>query len=71
MTKLKQILERHGLTVNDVAKKGIPYCSVWQQWTGRRSVGVKAAIRYEELLGIPRWELRPDLWAPPEPQAQD
>ena len=65
MTILQKVFLKYGVSVKEAAKKGIPYCSVWQQWKGRRPVGSQAAVRYEKLLGIPRWELRPDLWDPP------
>ena len=71
MTRLQRVFERYGYTVNGAAQKGIPYCSIWQQWIGRRTVGVKTALRYEKVLGIPRWELRPDLWEPPAGTATD
>lgn len=66
MTVLKQSLEKRGISIREAAKTGIPYCTVWQQCKGLRQVGPKAALRYEQLLGIPRWELRPDLWNKPE-----
>ena len=48
------------------AEKGISYNTIAKHIQGKRNIGVRAALRYEKLLGIPRWELRPDLWDPPE-----
>ena len=62
MTVLKQALDKRGITIRAAARTGIPYCTVWQQCKGLRPVGPKTALRYEKLLGIPRSELRPDLW---------
>lgn len=62
MTRLSEALDKRGIQIKEAAKAGIPYCSIWQQYRGMRPVGAQAAIRYERLLGIPREELRPDLW---------
>ena len=37
-----------------------------QHYTGRRKVTAEQAMKYERVLGIPRSELRPDLWPPTE-----
>lgn len=66
MTILKVALEKRGITIREAARAGIPYCTVWQQCKGMRPVGPHAALRYEAVLGIPRSELRPDLWPPAE-----
>lgn len=62
-----------GLTVMAVSREfGIPYMTIYQHLKGKREVSPAAAIRYEISLGIPRSELRPDLWPPattPESQA--
>ena len=69
MNTLKQALDRRGLSVRAAAKKGVPYCTLYQQYNGRRRVGAVCAVRYEERLGIPRSELRPDLWPPAQASA--
>ncbi|WP_295641348.1 hypothetical protein [uncultured Mailhella sp.] len=47
-------------------ESGIPYITLVQHANNARRVSPAMAVRYEELLGIPRWELRPDLWSGPE-----
>ena len=69
MKNLKEIFRAHGLTASDAAKLGIPYDTIAKHCQGKRTIGVKAALRYEKVLGIPRWELRPDLWEPPTTEA--
>lgn len=66
MTVLKQALNKRGISIREAARMGIPYCTIWQQCKGLRTVGPKTALRYEQILGIPRWELRPDLWNKPK-----
>lgn len=43
---------------------GVPYHNIFKQYKGLRGVGPKSALIYEAVLGIPRSELRPDLWPP-------
>lgn len=64
MNTLQKALDKRGLTPLEAAKKGVPYHNIFKQYQGIRNVGPKAAILYEEVLGIPRSELRPDLWPP-------
>ena len=54
-------------------ESGIPYVTLIQHANNRRKVSSNMALRYEKLLGIPRWELRPDLWDRPEesPKGKD
>lgn len=70
MNVLKEALDRRGLTCPEAARRGVPYHNLIKQYKGTRSVGPKAAILYEKVLGIPRSELRPDLW-PPEETGQE
>lgn len=64
---LGQALEAKGISVNEASKaSGIRYDTIWKHCQGMRGVSAKMAVRYEAKLGIPRSELRPDLW-PPEP----
>lgn len=59
----RQALSERQLTVGEAAKKsGIPYITIHQHFSGARSVSAEMAVTYERLLGIPRSELRPDLW---------
>ncbi len=57
--------------MNDVSKKGIDYSTVRKHFVGTRGIGPRYALLYERLLGIPRSELRPDLWPPNIPRSGD
>lgn len=64
-TLLKKALDMRGLKVGGICREyGIPYNTVYQHVYGKRRMTADAALRYEEKLGIPRSELRPDLWPP-------
>lgn len=67
MNNLKEALERRGLTCALAARLGAPYQTIYKQYKGDRNVGVRSALLYESVLGIPRSELRPDLWPPVSP----
>lgn len=69
MDTLKQVFERHGLTLADAVRLGVPYHALYKQLRGERSVGVVCALRYHKVLGIPLSELRPDIW--PDKTAPD
>ena len=73
MNVLKKKLADMGLTAATASRLyKLPYHALFKQCKGQRTVGVRCAIRYEKVLGIPRWELRPDLWDPPaEAQAEE
>ena len=66
MNILKEALDRRGLTCPEAARRGVPYHNIFKQYKGERGVGVKSALLYEAVLGIPRSELRPDIWPPTE-----
>lgn len=66
MKTIKELFGERGLTMKAAARLGIPYDTISSHFQGKRTIGVKAALRYEALLGIPRWELRPDLWEAPD-----
>ena len=70
MNKLKQIFDERGWTLQDAVCRGVPYVNLYKQLRGERSIGPRSAILYEEKLGIPRSELRPDLWPPKQPSSQ-
>lgn len=63
MNILQEALARKGLTYKEAIRR-VPYHAFFKQWHGKRSIGPKSAILYERVLGIPRSELRPDLWPP-------
>ena len=67
MNKLKEALSRRGIDYKDAIKL-VPYHAFFKQYHGVRGIGPKTAILYERVLGIPRSDLRPDLW-PPEPRS--
>ena len=66
MNTLNQAFQVRGLSCREAAKAGLRYQTVWLHFHGLRNVGVKSALRYEAVLGIPRSELRPDIWPPTE-----
>ena len=62
MNTLKNALEKRGISMCEASRKGIPLTTIVKHCNGNRQLGIKATLRYEALLGIPRSELRPDLW---------
>lgn len=67
MNTLKEALDSRGITPNQASKLGLNYSTVLKTYKGLRSVTPAYAIRYELILGIPRSELRPDMWPPATP----
>lgn len=63
---VRKALDEYGITPSQAHKLGMPYQSVYRQYRGQRRPSGEFALLYEELLGIPREKIRPDLW-PPEP----
>lgn len=62
-TPLNGILRKRGLRIADASRmSGIPYVTIAQHVRGTRGISAVQATKYELLLGIPRSELRPDLW---------
>ena len=51
----------------EASKQGLPYSTVRKHWLGERELGLKSVIRYEQILGIPRSELMPELSRQPSP----
>ena len=64
MENLQDVLNKYGLTCNTASKRGVNYQTLYKQLKGLRTVGAKTAMRYHKILGIPLYELRPDLWPP-------
>ena len=62
----EKYFSRRGALRRASLESGIPYITLVQHANNVRRVSPAMAVRYEELLGIPRWELRPDLWCGPE-----
>ena len=61
----EKYFSRRGALRRASLESGIPYITLVQHANNVRRVSPAMAVRYEELLGIPRWELRPDLWTGP------
>lgn len=68
MKTVKEIFKRYGVTCAECRRRGISYQTAYAHYRGRRKVKPEQALRYEKLMGIPRWELRPDIWEPPHGQ---
>ena len=64
MKSLQDVLRKYGLTCNTASKRGVNYQTLYKQLRGLRPVGAKTAMRYHTMLGIPLYELRPDIWPP-------
>lgn len=62
---LKAAFDKRGLKLKDLLHKdGICYPHATRQYYGLRPVSAEYALKYENIFGIPRYELRPDLWSP-------
>ena len=71
-THLKQALDRRGIPINALSRvEGLDYPYANKHYRGVRKITAEYAIRYERLLGIPRSELRPDLWPPADSEKKD
>jgi transcriptional regulator with XRE-family HTH domain len=65
------ILSRYGLSREDFCDRlglGMPTIRSWMR--GDRKPSVPVCQLAEERLGIPKHELRPDLWQPPPPRTR-
>ena len=63
MNVLQAFLDNNGLTIPKAAREyGIPENTLRQHIKGQRNVSPEMAILYERVFGIPRENLRPDLW---------
>lgn len=61
------VLARYGVAEADVVRLvGITYSAMANWRRGARQPDPHLAITFEQKLNIPRYELRPDLWPPPE-----
>lgn len=76
---MEDVLARYGITRKDLVRAlGVRaetvrlWCSD-QPRPGRKAPtsrpSAKNALAIERLLGVPRWEMRPDLWEPPAARA--
>lgn len=63
---LSAVLKRHRVKPGQlVAACGISWTAYGYWRTGQRRPTPEHVIQAEKALGIPRWELRPDIWEPP------
>lgn len=60
------VIEKAGGVVTVATALGIDHSSV-SKWQQRNRVPHERALALEKLSGIPRHELRPDLWPAPAP----
>jgi transcriptional regulator with XRE-family HTH domain len=64
---LSDVLLRHDLTGEAFAEgAGVSMVTYRAYRRGYRVMSPEVAMRAAEKLGIPRHELRPDLWPPPQ-----
>ena len=65
LSNLKKAMDARNIQpVSLRAQKEIDYSTMLRHYKGLREISGRDAIKYEKLLGIPRSELRPDLWPP-------
>ena len=65
VSPLKKALDARGLPAKVLrGLDGIHYTWALHHYRGDRQISAKHAILYEQALGIPRSELRPDFWPP-------
>lgn len=65
MSLLKDAFDRRGLKCKDLCNKpGLNYTCAYRHYNGMAEISPEYAIKYEDIFGIPRSELRPDLWPP-------
>lgn len=60
---LREFREKNGLSAEDVGRKIGCAESTWRSYeNGNREVDAETAIKIEEVLGIPREDIRADLF---------
>ena len=60
---LEAFRQSNGLTYASLAQlAGLAQSLVYYHCSGKRRISAEMAVHYEKLLGIPRENLRPDLW---------
>lgn len=60
----------HGFSISEVSNATqLPRVTIWRHATGKRQISAEYALIYSEKLGLPLYQLRPDLW-PPEPVSE-
>ena len=61
-TPLRVAIQKRGWSLRDLLDKGIPYGTLVSHYYGNKTPSGDYALKYEKFLGIPRQEIRPDLW---------
>lgn len=68
ISALKKAFDARGLQKKDLCGvPGLCYSLARRHYTGEKNLTARYAVIYERLFGIPRAELRPDLWPAPDP----
>ena len=68
VSALKKAFDARGLQMKDLSGvPGLCYSLARRHYIGEKNLTARYAIIYERLFGIPRAELRPDLWPAPDP----
>jgi DNA-binding transcriptional regulator YdaS (Cro superfamily) len=63
---LYTMLDERGISIQEmIAKTGYSASTVSSWNYNMRQPSVKAALKIEKVIGIPRHDLRPDIWQPP------
>ena len=52
-------------------RSGVAYSNVWRHAHGERKISAEMALRYNDALGIPLSDMRPDLWQPQAKEASN
>lgn len=69
-TSFCKLFQERGLTAASASRiSGIPYVTILQHIKGTRGISPELAKQYEKFFGIPKSKLRPDLWAPEQPES--
>lgn len=66
MNKIEKYRLEKGLSYDAMSiAVGIRKSAIWRHCHGLSMVRPESVLLYEAALGIPRHELRPDIWEPP------
>ena len=65
---LADVCARHGITEADLALVvGVGLKTLYYWKRGDRRPSTEHCQKAKDMLGIQKWELRPDIWEPPTP----
>ena len=65
--ELDEIIEKAGGVTQLARIAEVDHSTISAGWRRRGKVSIAAAMRISERLGIPRHEIRPDIW-PAQPE---